>query len=135
MVDLKALEPFPVLQYAVAVVVACAGVYAIYRGARDGKKAPAAPDPTLLFFDGPVGECIKALERIGIALEHAPILQAELRHGLNDIGERVSDAKRVLFAEIEKVEVKEVAAREKLEERVRKCETDVARLTASGRRR
>jgi hypothetical protein len=128
MVDIKALEPFPSLQFAVALVVALAGCYAIYRGIRDGKKPPAAPDPTLVFMDGPIGEGIKALQRIGLALEHAPILRAELQERVNDIGERVSEGKRALFEKIEDLERREEAHRRDLDSRLRAVEQECARL-------
>ncbi len=128
MVDITALEPFPSLQFAVALVVALAGCYAIYRGIRDGKKPSAAPDPTLVFMDGPVGECIKGLHRIGLALEHAPILRAELQERVNDIGDRVSEGKRALFEKIEDLERREEAHRRDLDSRLRAVEQECARL-------
>lgn len=135
MVDIKALEPFPSLQFAVALVVALAGCYAIYRGVRDGRKPAASPDPTLVFMDGPIGEGIKALQRIGIALEHAPILQREMRERMDDIGERVSDGKRALFERIEEVERREEGHRRDLDSRLRAVEQECARLGARAGRR
>jgi hypothetical protein len=135
MVDIKALEPFPSLQFAVALVVALAGVYAIYRGVRDSKKPAPAPDPTLVFMDGPIGAGIKALERIGIALERAPILQVEMRERLDEIGERVSDGKRALFERIDEVERREEAHRHQLDSRLRAVEQECARLGARQARR
>ncbi|MGD9921433.1 MAG: hypothetical protein AB7V13_08305 [Pseudorhodoplanes sp.] len=130
MLDIKALEAFPVLQFAVAVVLAAAGIFAIYRGTRDGRKAPSSPDPTLVFMDGPIGEGIKALHRIGMALEHAPILQTEMRERLDEIGARVSDGKRALFERIEETERREEAARRDLDSRLRAVEQECARLGA-----
>lgn len=75
------LGPYPILQFAAAVVILAGLAFAIYRGTRDrGLQSPPQHQPPSIpeqryYFDGPMGEALKLLR--------------DGRNLLNDIREHV----------------------------------------------
>lgn len=97
----NSLGPYPLLQFAAAVLVLAALAFAIYRGSRDRRSPDAAfANEQRYFFDGPMGEALKLLRDLrNIANEtraHVEPLGELGRNAVKELGEikdKVDDIK------------------------------------------
>lgn len=101
---LDKLGPYPILQFFVAVLIACGVAFAVYRGSRDrGGSPPSLPGEQRYFFDGPIGEALKLMRDTRNILneirEHVAPLGEQARNTNRELGEikdelaRLKDAK------------------------------------------
>jgi hypothetical protein len=86
------LGPYPILQFAAAVMVVCALAFAIWRGTRDRRPAsPPVPPEQRVFLDGPIGAILGLLRDIREASRRAELhvepLGEELRNQTRELRE------------------------------------------------
>ena len=95
---INALHSFPILQFAVAALVAVVGVLGWMRGERDRKREREQPDllglPAVqMFFDGPL---IKALDLLQGIYRLLVELRADLARFANERNEKMDEQTQLL---------------------------------------
>jgi hypothetical protein len=98
------LGPFPILQFAAAVVVLAMLAFAMWRGARNrsGRSSDGIVGEQRYYFDGPIGEALKLMRDtrniMNEVKEHVEPLGEQLRLHTKELGEikgHVEDLKTI----------------------------------------